>query len=159
MTRHALEVESPLGTLQLVGEANYLVELNWAGRHKQINPSSIVDTSVLSTAADQLTEFLAGSRNHFTVPIKPMGTDFQLSVWSELQKVGWGVTRTYRDIAEQLGKPTGSRAIGGAVGRNPIPIFIPCHRIIGSAGSLTGFSGGLKNKQILLQCEGHQIQA
>jgi methylated-DNA-[protein]-cysteine S-methyltransferase len=89
------------------------------------------------------------------VPLQPHGTGFQLSVWSELQKVGWGETCTYREIAERLGKPKGFRAVGGAVGRNPIPIFIPCHRIVGANGALTGFSGGLDNKQILLGCEGH----
>ena len=86
-----------------------------------------------------------------------MGSAFQLSVWRELQTIKWGETYSYRDIAKRLGKPTGSRAVGGAVGRNPIPIFIPCHRIVSASGSLTGFSGGLQNKKKLLECEGRPL--
>ncbi len=157
MTVHALEVASPLGTLQLISEADYLVELNWYGAHKALSSTTGSQPTILATAADELSQFFSGHRHDFSVPVKPMGTAFQLSVWRELQTIKWGETYSYRDIAKRLGKPTGSRAVGGAVGRNPIPIFIPCHRIVGANGSLTGFSGGLQNKKKLLECEGRPL--
>ena len=157
MTVHALEVASPLGTLQLISEADYLVELNWYGAHKALSSTTGSQPTILTTAADELSQFFSGHRHDFSVPVKPMGTAFQLSVWRELQTIKWGVTYSYLDIAKRLGKPTGSRAVGGAVGRNPIPIFIPCHRIVSASGSLTGFSGGLQNKKKLLECEGRRL--
>ena len=154
MNIHALDVSSPVGILQLVSNEKHLLELNWPCAHRQLSTSNHT-VAILSAAADELSQFFSGARRNFSVPLQPHGTGFQLSVWSELQKVGWGETCTYREIAERLGKPKGFRAVGGAVGRNPIPIFIPCHRIVGANGALTGFSGGLDNKQILLGCEGH----
>ena len=154
MNIHALDVSSPVGILQLVSNEKHLLELNWPCAHRQLSTSNHT-IAILSAAADELSQFFSGARRNFSVPLQPHGTGFQLSVWSELQKVGWGETCTYREIAERLGKPKGFRAVGGAVGRNPIPIFIPCHRIVGANGALTGFSGGLDNKQILLGCEGH----
>ena len=154
MNIHALDVSSPVGILQLVSNEKHLLELNWQCAHRQLSTSNHA-VAILTAAADELSQFFSGARRNFSVPLQPHGTGFQLSVWSELQKVGWGETCTYREIAERLGKPKGFRAVGGAVGRNPIPIFIPCHRIVGANGALTGFSGGLDNKQILLGCEGH----
>ena len=154
MNTHALDVSSPVGILQLVSNEKHLLELNWPCAHRQLSTSNHT-IAILTAAADELSQFFSGARRNFSVPLQPHGTGFQLSVWSELQKVGWGETCTYREIAERLGKPKGFRAVGGAVGRNPIPIFIPCHRIVGANGALTGFSGGLDNKQILLGCEGH----
>lgn len=153
----AIAVASPLGILQLVSEADYLVELNWQGAHKEVSNIANLKPTILTTAADELSQFFNGLRKDFSVPIKLKGTDFQLSVWSELQSIKWGTTCSYRDIAERLGTPTGSRAVGGAVGANPIPVIIPCHRIVGATGALTGFSGGLRNKQILLGYEGYQL--
>ena len=157
MTLHALAIESPLGNLQLVSEADYLIELNWEGAHKVLSSTARSEPVILTTAADELSQFFSGQRSEFSVPIKPKGTAFQLSVWRELQSIAWGATSSYRDIAERLGKPAASRAVGGAVGRNPIPVIIPCHRILGASGALTGFSGGLQNKKILLRCEGHRL--
>ena len=154
MNIHALDVSSPVGILQLVSNEKHLLELNWQCAHRQLSTSNHT-IAILTAAADELSQFFSGARRNFSVPLQPHGTGFQLSVWSELQKVGWGETCTYREIAERLGKPKGFRAVGGAVGRNPIPIFIPCHRIVGANRALTGFSGGLDNKQILLGCEGH----
>jgi methylated-DNA-[protein]-cysteine S-methyltransferase len=154
MNIHALDVSSPVGILQLVSNEKHLLELNWQCAHRQLSTSNHT-VAILTAAADELSQFFSGARRNFSVPLQPHGTGFQLSVWSELQKVRWGETCTYREIAEHLGKPKGFRAVGGAVGRNPIPIFIPCHRIVGANGALTGFSGGLDNKQILLGCEGH----
>ena len=157
MTVHALVMESPVGSLQLVSEAYSLIELNWQGAHKALSSTTRSQPAVLTTAADELSQFFSAQRRDFSVRVKPKGTAFQLSVWRELQTVKWGATCSYREIAERLGKPTGLRAVGGAVGRNPIPIIIPCHRIVGASGSLTGFSGGLQNKKILLGCEGHPL--
>ena len=148
---------SPLGILQLISEADYVVELNWEGAHKALSNTTGSQPAILTTAADELSQFFSGHRHDFSVPVKPMGSAFQLSVWRELQTIKWGETYSYRDIAKRLEKPTGSRAVGGAVGRNPIPIFIPCHRIVGANGSLTGFSGGLQNKKKLLECEGRPL--
>ena len=157
MTLHALQVASPLGMLQLISKADFLVELNWEGAHKALSNTTGSQPAILTTAADELSQFFSGHRHDFSVPVKPTGTAFQLSVWRELQTIKWGATYSYRDIAQRLGQPTGSRAVGGAVGRNPIPIFIPCHRIVGANGSLTGFSGGLQHKKKLLECEGRPL--
>ena len=157
MTVHALVMQSPLGSLQLVSEADYLIELNFQGANKALSSTTRSQPAILTTAADELSQFFSAQRHDFSVRVKPKGTAFQLSVWRELQTLAWGATCSYRVIAERLGKPMGSRAVGGAVGRNPIPIIIPCHRIVGASGSLTGFSGGLKNKKILLGCEGHLL--
>ena len=153
MNIHALDVSSPVGILQLVSNEKHLLELNWQCAHRQVSKSNHT-VAILNAAADELSQYFSGARRNFSVPLQPHGTGFQLSVWSELQKVGWGETCTYGEIAERLGRPKGFRALGGAVGRNPIPIFIPCHRIVGANGALTGFSGGLDNKQILLGYEG-----
>ena len=115
MNIHALDVSSPLGVLQLVSDEKHLLELNWQCAHRQLSTSNHT-VAILSAAADELSQFFSGARRNFSVPLQPHGTGFQLSVWSELQKVGWGETFTYREIAERLGKPKGFRAVGGAVG-------------------------------------------
>jgi methylated-DNA-[protein]-cysteine S-methyltransferase len=109
---------------------------------------------VLSEAERQLREYFAGEREVFTVPLRPAGTPFQLSVWRALEEIPYGRTRTYSDIARAIGRPTATRAVGAANGQNPLPIFVPCHRVIGSNGSLTGFGGGLDVKLALLRLEG-----
>lgn len=112
------------------------------------------DNVVLVEAVRQLREYFAGAREVFTVPLRPEGTPFQLSVWRALEEIPFGHTRTYRDIANAIGRPTATRAVGAANGQNPLPIFLPCHRVIGSNGSLTGFGGGLDVKLALLRLEG-----
>jgi O-6-methylguanine DNA methyltransferase len=109
---------------------------------------------LLAGAIAQLHEYFAGARETFSVPLRPAGTPFQLSVWRALEEIPYGYTRTYRDIACAIGRPTATRAVGAANGQNPLPIFIPCHRVIGSNGSLTGFGGGLDVKLALLRLEG-----
>ena len=156
MAIHALAMKSPLGNLQLVSEADYLIELNWEGDHKVLSSTTRSERAILTTAADELSQFFSGQRYEFSVPNKPKGTAFQLSVWRELQGIAWGVTCSYRDIAERLGKPTGSRAVGGRWSK-PDSCDHSCHRIVGASGALTGFSGGLQNKKILLGCEGHLL--
>ncbi len=112
------------------------------------------EDTVLFEAVRQLREYFAGEREVFTVPLRPTGTAFQLSVWRALEEIPYGHTRTYRDIAHAIGRPTATRAVGAANGQNPLPIFVPCHRVIGSNGSLTGFGGGLDVKLALLRLEG-----
>ena len=108
---------------------------------------------MLLQAAEQLTEYFAGDRKCFDLPLQPEGTLFQRQVWQALAEIPYGETRSYRDIAARIGRPKAVRAVGGANGRNPLSIIIPCHRVIGADGSLTGFAGGTTVKQQLLQLE------
>lgn len=112
------------------------------------------DTPLLSQAACQLREYLAGQRRSFSLPLNPAGTEFELRVWQALQTIPFGETRTYAQIAEQIGSPSACRAVGRANSRNPLSILIPCHRVIGSSGALTGYAGGLDMKKRLLALEG-----
>jgi methylated-DNA-[protein]-cysteine S-methyltransferase len=102
----------------------------------------------------QLQEYFAGERSHFDLLLNGAGTDFQQSVWSALARIPFGEVRSYGDIAREIGRPKAVRAVGAANGRNPLPIIVPCHRVIGSNGSLTGFAGGLDIKKKLLALEG-----
>ena len=113
----------------------------------------IEDDSVFKQAEDQLNEYFEGKRQQFNLKMKPSGTPFQLSVLAALQEIPFGQTTTYRDIAESIGRPKAVRAVGAANGRNPLPIVIPCHRVIGADGTLTGFGGGLPAKSFLLNLE------
>ncbi len=113
----------------------------------------IEETLLIKRASNQLLEYLDGTRDFFDLPLEPKGTDFQKSVWSQLQQIPYGETRSYKDIAVSIGNPKASRAIGMANNKNPIMIIIPCHRIIGSNGKLVGYAGGLDVKQQLLALE------
>jgi methylated-DNA-[protein]-cysteine S-methyltransferase len=108
---------------------------------------------MLQHAARQLEEYFAGERREFDLPLHLTGTEFQVRVLEELQRIPYGETTSYSDIAERIGRPKAMRAVGAANGRNPIPIVIPCHRVIGRGGSLTGFGGGLETKAELLRLE------
>lgn len=110
-------------------------------------------TPLLKKAGEQLTEYLKGERKEFSLPLAPEGTEFQKKIWQELCRIPYGETRTYGEIARQAGNPKACRAVGGANNRNPIMIFIPCHRVIGADGSLTGYGGGLEVKEYLLKLE------
>jgi methylated-DNA-[protein]-cysteine S-methyltransferase len=110
---------------------------------------------VLAQACTQLSDYFAGQRQHFDLPLDlSRGTPFQQQVWHALLSIGWGQTARYGQLAQQLGRPQASRAVGMSVGRNPISIIVPCHRVLGADGSLTGYAGGLDRKQDLLQREG-----
>lgn len=115
--------------------------------------ASVCETELLKRTAEELREYLAGERKEFTVPLSPKGTEFQRRVWESLCAIPYGVTRSYREIADSVGCPKGFRAVGMANNRNPIPIMIPCHRVIGADGSLTGYGGGLEIKVRLLELE------
>ena len=114
---------------------------------------------VLAQAAAQLAEYFAGQRQSFTVPLAPRGTPFQQEVWRALCAIPYGQTRSYGQLAAALGRPSASRAVGGACRRNPIWLMIPCHRVVGASGSLTGYAGGLERKKALLALEqGQAVQ-
>ena len=149
-------IATPIGTLQLVCEQGVLIEINWESKYRAAAEATHEDGELLALAAAEVTHFLKGEQRGFTVPIEPRGTAFQSSVWRELRNIPWGETRSYYDIASSLEKPSASRAVGAAIGRNPLPLIIPCHRVIGSNGSLTGFAGGLTIKRQLLLIESRQ---
>lgn len=109
---------------------------------------------VLDRAEQQLHEYLAGEREAFALPLAPAGTDFQRAVWAQLQQIPRGATVTYGAIAHALGRPRAAQAVGAAVGANPLSIVIPCHRVVGSTGAMTGYAGGIETKQALLLLEG-----
>lgn len=111
------------------------------------------ETALIKEAHSQLEEYLSGKRKAFKLPLLPVGTDFQQSVWKALQDIPFGETRSYGEIAKAVGNPKASRAVGMANNRNPIPIFIPCHRVIGANGKLVGYGGGLDIKEHLLKLE------
>lgn len=112
------------------------------------------DTPLLVQAKAQLSEYFAGTRQEFTLPLSPKGTPFQQKVWAALQTIPYGQTRSYGEIARQIGSPKAARAVGMANHHNPIAILIPCHRVVGQNGALTGYAGGLERKKALLQLEG-----
>ena len=116
-------------------------------------PDWIYNEKPFANARQQLMEYFAGTRKDFDLPLSLAGTEFQLRVLDELRRIPYGETTSYGDIAARIGKPKAMRAVGAANGRNPIPIIVPCHRVIGSTGNLTGFGGGLDTKQALLQLE------
>lgn len=114
---------------------------------------NVCETELIKEAARQLNEYLNGSRTQFKLPLNPQGTEFQKKVWNALCNIPYGETRSYKQVAEAIGNPKASRAIGMANNKNPIMIFIPCHRVIGSNGKLVGYAGGLDMKEKLLQIE------
>jgi len=118
---------------------------------------AIEDASRTAEVRRQLAEYFAGRRREFDLPLAPRGTPFELAVWAELRRIPFGETRSYADVARALGKPAATRAVGRANGANPIPIVVPCHRVVGSDGSLTGFGGGLAAKARLLELEGRSL--
>jgi len=149
-------VQSPVGDLLLVGDDSSLTAL-YTAEHVRL-PSATGDRSdrAFTDARTQLAEYFAGVRQEFDLAMAPRGTDFQQRVWAELRRIPFGETTTYGELAERIGNPRAVRAVGMANGRNPISIIVPCHRVIGSDGGLTGYAGGLAMKQWLL---GHEAQA
>lgn len=122
-------------------------------------PAPREETALLAEGRRQLTEYFSGQRRTFSLPLRPEGTPFQQRVWAALREIPWGQVRTYRQIAAALGSPRSCRAVGMANHRNPLPILIPCHRVVGSSGALTGYAGGLALKAALLTLEGAPFQS
>lgn len=148
-------VNSPLGDILVAGDDSGLRVIGFPEGKGRIEPAPDWerDDSAFAEARRQLDEYFAGQRRTFDLELAPSGTAFQLSVLEALQRIPYGETRSYADIAETVGKPKAVRAVGAANGRNPLPIVIPCHRVVGSNGSLTGFGGGLEAKRYLLDLE------
>ncbi len=145
---------SPLGQLRLVSNGKQLTHIEFEDHHTTSGQEVVRNDPVLRDTQQQLTEYFNGSRTTFDLPLAPQGTAFQEAVWQALQRIPFGETRSYADIASQIMRPKAVRAVGAANGRNPIPLIVPCHRVIGSDGSLTGFAGGLHAKKWLLGLEG-----
>lgn len=146
-------VDSPIGTLVLVGDGTGLRHLHFPDDHDSVNPGAVEDRTRFSAALDQLDAYWRGEATDFDLPLAPQGTPFREKVWEALRGVPYGTTVGYGEIARRIGKPSAARAVGGACGSNPLPIFIPCHRIVGANGALTGFGGGLPIKEKLLALE------
>jgi methylated-DNA-[protein]-cysteine S-methyltransferase len=154
------EVASPIGTLLLVGEGGGLsgvyMERHRHGPEPEVR-SSQRDDAALSAAREQLEAYFAGQLTIFDLPLAPQGTEFQQRVWTTLRDIPYGETISYAELARRIGKPQAVRAVGAANGRNPISIIVPCHRVIGSDGSLTGFGGGIERKRWLLAHEASHV--
>jgi methylated-DNA-[protein]-cysteine S-methyltransferase len=148
-----LQIDSPLGPLTLLGEGAMLTGLYMENESPGADAASDVRTEILARAAGQLKEYFAGERHAFDLPLKPIGTPFQQRVWHALAGIAYGETLSYGELARRIGQPGAARAVGLANGRNPISIVIPCHRVIGADGSLTGYGGGLERKRWLLAHE------
>ena len=147
--------DSPVGRLLLAGDQTSLHFLSFPGGHKAFGPQSAWLQSDIhfNATKDQLFSYFSGSLKVFDIPLTLHGTDFQKRVWGLLREIPYGATRTYGGLAKELEMPKASRAVGAANGSNPIPIIIPCHRVIGSTGKLTGFGGGIDTKRFLLDLE------
>ncbi len=148
-------LDTPIGELLLAGENDALTMIGFpkGSMRRDPAPDWIFNEKPLATARQQLTEYFAGTRKEFDLPVALSGTEFQVSVLEALQQIPYGETVSYGEIAKRIGRPKAVRAVGAANGRNPIPIVVPCHRVIGSSGDLTGFGGGLDTKEALLRLE------
>lgn len=158
----ARHTDTPVGRLTLVGGDDGLAAILWENDRPQRVPLNIVGFErhpVLLETERQLQGYFAGERKVFDLPLDFTGTDFQNQVWQALLTIPFGQTRTYAELARQIGHPTSIRAVGAANGRNPISIIAPCHRVIGATGALTGFAGGLEAKSFLLRLEQPAQQA
>lgn len=149
-------MDSPIGALLLAGNQKSLIKICFPvqGRPRDPDPEWEKDTYPFDEANKQLMEYFSGNLTVFSLSLGPEGTPFQKRVWEELQQVPYGATISYGELARKSGHPGAARAVGGAMHANPLPIVIPCHRVIGSNGSLTGFGGGLDIKKRLLTLEG-----
>jgi methylated-DNA-[protein]-cysteine S-methyltransferase len=151
-------IDSPIGKLKLVASDKGLVGILWEkDRLGRVRLSDLTENNqhpLLVKAEEQLSEYFQGKRRHFNVPLDMRGTPFQKQVWEALLAIPFGETRSYGQLARQLGNPRATRAVGAANGRNPVAIIAPCHRVIASSGKLTGFAGGIEAKAHLLSLEG-----
>ncbi len=159
-------IDSPVGPLRLLADAHGLRAIEFdptvghrtlrrvaSGAGEMTKDDECAARALLALVATQLGEYFAGTRQHFDLPLRPLGTGFQTSVWLALADIPYGQTRSYSEQARMIGHPEAVRAVGAANGSNPIPIVLPCHRVIGANGSLTGFGGGLPMKRFLLELE------
>ena len=152
MSRYTYFISSPLGPLEITSTEKEITGIRFIEHPPAVQNQQL--PAVLSQCVRQLKQYFSGELRSFDLPMKPSGTDFQQKVWEALTKIPPGTTVSYLELAEALGDPKAIRAVAAANGKNPIPIVIPCHRVIGSDGSLVGFAGGLEKKEWLLYHEG-----
>jgi methylated-DNA-[protein]-cysteine S-methyltransferase len=151
-----MKIETPIGPLHAAfDEEGRLTELAFDVGRASARPSG--GGGLKPALHQQLQEYFSGKRKAFDFPLAPKGTPFQLAVWNALLEIPYGATMTYAQLAHRIGKPNAVRAVGAANGANPIPVIIPCHRVIGSNGTLTGYGGGIERKQWLLALEGRRL--
>lgn len=151
---HIFFYESVIGRIGIISNETEVLQILFEGEKPQGKESFVeTETPVMAECHRQLQEYFAGERKTFSVPLGTSGTEFQEKVWTELQNIPYGETRSYKDVAVQVGNPKGSRAVGMANNRNRIPIIIPCHRVVGANGKLVGYAGGLDVKTQLLEIE------
>ncbi|MGH3970782.1 MAG: methylated-DNA--[protein]-cysteine S-methyltransferase [Mycobacterium sp.] len=151
---HYRTIDSPIGLLTLAGQGQVLTNLRMVDQTYEPNRADWVrDERAFGEAVDQLGEYFSGERTDFDLELSMAGTEFQRRVWRALTTIPYGETRSYGEIAGQIGAPGAARAVGLANGHNPIAIIVPCHRVIGASGSLTGYGGGLDRKRSLLELE------
>ena len=148
--------ESPIGQLLLAQDNRGICRIGWMNPEDEMPEAQ--PSSLLERAACELEEYFAGKKETFSFPLSMHGTAFEKRVWQALLDIPYGETRTYGQLAAQLGMPKGARAVGGACARNPLLIAVPCHRVIASSGALTGFAAGMQAKRSLLALEGHAIE-
>lgn len=151
--KQAIFLDTFLGRVGIAQEGGAITNVFLGG---SVRPDAFVEenTPLLEEAARQLQEYLEGKRKEFDLPLHPQGTEFQRQVWQALRQIPYGTTITYGQLAQMVGRPSAARAVGQANGRNPISIFIPCHRVVGAAGVLRGYAGGIEQKKKLLHLEG-----
>ena len=154
-------IDSPIGELTVVERDGALVGLYMTQHKPAPDPGTFGErvASVLPGVEDQLREYFSGTRTAFDLPLAPRGTEFQELVWAALRTIPYGETWTYGQLAEAIGRPGAARAVGLANGRNPISIVVPCHRVVGSSGKLTGYAGGVERKEYLLALERGETRA
>ncbi len=148
-------INTKLGKILIVEEKNEIIEIQINDENK--NDIVIKNTEILNKTAKQLEEYLSGKRKKFDIPLNPQGTDFNKKVWKALLTIPYGQVKTYKQIAEQIENPKAFRAVGMANHNNPIPILIPCHRVIGTNGKMIGYALGLKMKKFLLELEKENV--
>lgn len=148
-------MQTPIGLLTLVEEDSGIAELRFEG--EPIDPAQEKETELLKDAKRQLAEYFEGVRREFDLPLSLRGTEFQKADWEALRTIPYGEIRSYGEVAKQIGKPLACRAVGMANHSNPVSVIVPCHRVVGSDGSLTGYGGGLEAKVYLLELEGLKV--
>lgn len=158
--RYYMYTTTPAGVIMLVSDGSKLTAIYWdVYKHTpKPQPDWIEDPTRFATVLQQLEDYFTGRQKTFDVIFEAVGTPFQKRVWAELATIQFGETRTYQQIADAIGSPRSVRAVASAIGRNPISIVVPCHRVIGSNGKLTGFAGGVESKRLLLELEGVLIK-
>lgn len=158
-TIYRTTVASPFGDLRVLTSERGVVAVVWPGDRRVNSPADATSNSIGQEAAQQLSEYFAGERTCFDLPLDLRGTEFQKQVWESLATIPFGQTVSYAEQAERVGRPSAVRAVAAANGKNPVSIVLPCHRVIGSDGSLTGYAAGLDAKRWLLAHEGSQAVA